>query len=182
MDGPLNGDETAKRFADAVARLRDLRGSFKQMAEQKRFELMVWSGGSRDRTKSRYLQKTGVFADSDGDFRRNGMRVCEFGSSEAGAELQKPANSGLFCALTGGTPVLGTGWLRREDSNLRMVESKSADDCRGITVHAATVLILVEVRWSDRGLRHHAPKNGRFPILARMCLWLPLAIRREEAH
>jgi hypothetical protein len=73
-------------------------------------------------------------------------------------------------------------WLQREDSNLRMVESKSADDCQGIALHAATVLILAEVRWSDRGLRHHAPKNGRCPILARMCLWLPLAIRREEAH
>ena len=64
-----------------------------------------------NQVSGRRLPKTGVFAKRGGDFCRNGMRVCQFGSSETGAELQKPANSGLFCALTGGTPDLGTAWL-----------------------------------------------------------------------
>jgi hypothetical protein len=46
-----------------------------------------------------------------GDFCRIDLSVREFGSSETGAELQKPANSGLFCSLRGGTSGLGTGWL-----------------------------------------------------------------------
>jgi hypothetical protein len=44
-----------------------------------------------NQVSGRCLPKTGVFADSGGDFCRNGMRVCQFGSSETGAELQKPA-------------------------------------------------------------------------------------------
>jgi hypothetical protein len=36
---------------------------------------------------------------------------CQFGSSETGTELQKPANSGLFCPLRGRASALGTGWL-----------------------------------------------------------------------
>ena len=71
------------------------------------------------------LPKTGVFADPGGDFCRNGPRVLQFGSSETGRELQKAANSGLFCPLRGGNSDLGTAWLGREDSNLRMGESKS---------------------------------------------------------
>jgi hypothetical protein len=34
--------------------------------------------------------------------------------------MQKPANSGLFCSLRGGTSGLGTGWLTWEDSNLNI--------------------------------------------------------------
>jgi hypothetical protein len=78
-----------------------------------------------NRVSSESLPKMGIFAVIAGDFSRNSLQVLRFGSSETGAELQKPANSGLFCSLKGSTCGLGTGWLGREDSNLRMVESKS---------------------------------------------------------
>jgi hypothetical protein len=67
----------------------------------------------------------GIFAVVAGDFSPNGRRVLQFGSSETGAKLQKPANSGLFSRLRGFIFGFGTAWLGREDSNLRMVESKS---------------------------------------------------------
>jgi hypothetical protein len=57
------------------------------------------------------LPKTGILAVVTRDFCRIGLSVREFGSSETGAELQKPANSGLFCPLRGGTSDLGTAWL-----------------------------------------------------------------------
>jgi hypothetical protein len=63
------------------------------------------------RHTGRCLSKTGVFADSGGDFCRNRMRVSQFGSSETGAELQKPANSGLFSSLRGCSSGLGNAWL-----------------------------------------------------------------------
>ena len=46
-----------------------------------------------------------------GDFCRNGLRVRHFGSAKTGTELQKSANSGLFCSLVGDTSDLGTAWL-----------------------------------------------------------------------
>jgi hypothetical protein len=52
-----------------------------------------------------------------GDSSRNGLRVLQFGSSETGAILQKPANSGLFSRLRGGIAGFGTAWLTSEDSN-----------------------------------------------------------------
>jgi hypothetical protein len=64
-----------------------------------------------NRVCARCLPKTGVFADSGRDFCRNGVRLCQFGSSETGAELQKPANSGLFCSLRGSTSDFGNAWL-----------------------------------------------------------------------
>jgi hypothetical protein len=64
-----------------------------------------------NQVSGRRLPKTGVFADSGGDFCRNGMRVCPLGSSETGAELQKPAKSGLFCPLRAGTSALWNAWL-----------------------------------------------------------------------
>jgi hypothetical protein len=57
------------------------------------------------------LPKTGILAAVAGDFCRIGLRVLQFGSSETGAELQKPANSGLFSSLGGGASGLGTAWL-----------------------------------------------------------------------
>jgi hypothetical protein len=78
-----------------------------------------------NRVSSESLLKTGIFAVVAGDFSRNGLRVLQFGSSETGAELQKPANSGLFSPLRGTISGFRTAWLGREDSNLRMVESKS---------------------------------------------------------
>jgi hypothetical protein len=79
-----------------------------------------------NQVSGRCLPKTGIFAVFAGDFCRNGLRVRHLGSSETSAELQKPANSGLFCSLRGGTSDLGTAWLGREDSDLRRGESRSA--------------------------------------------------------
>src|ERR1700733_13226634 len=67
---------------------------------------------------SESLPKTGIFAVVAGDFSRKGLRVLEFGSSETGAELQKPAKSGPFSALRGTFSGFRTAWLGREDSNL----------------------------------------------------------------
>jgi hypothetical protein len=75
---------------------------------------------------------------------------CQFGSSETGTELQKPANSGLFCPLRGRASALGTGWLGREGSNFRMVESKnlSLSFCE-----TQTATILPRIDW-------HSNPNG----------------------
>jgi hypothetical protein len=42
--------------------------------------------------------------------------------------------AGLSATIGGIFSEPRTAWLRREDSNLRMVKSTSADDCRGITL------------------------------------------------
>lgn len=66
---------------------------------------------------SESLPKTGIFAVVAGDFFQNGLRDLQFGSSETGAELQKPANSGLFCFLRGDPSDFESAWLPREGSN-----------------------------------------------------------------
>jgi hypothetical protein len=73
-----------------------------------------------NQVSGRCLPKTGIFGVFAGDFCRNGMQVGQFGSSETAAELQKPANSGLFSALRGGSSDLGNAWLTWEDSNLHI--------------------------------------------------------------
>jgi hypothetical protein len=50
-----------------------------------------------NRVSPENLPKTGIFAVIAGDFSVNALRVLQFGRSETGAKLQKPANSGLFC-------------------------------------------------------------------------------------
>jgi hypothetical protein len=62
------------------------------------------------------LYKTGIFAVVAGDFCLDGLRLRQFGSSETGAELQKPANSGLFCSLRVAPTASGLpGWRRSAD-------------------------------------------------------------------
>jgi hypothetical protein len=67
-----------------------------------------------NRVSGRCLPKTGVLTDSGGDFCRNGPRVRHFGSSETSIELQKAANSGLFCSLRGFTAGFGQSGGGRE--------------------------------------------------------------------
>jgi hypothetical protein len=63
------------------------------------------------------LPKMGILAIVTGDFCRIGLSVPVFGSSETDVELQKPANSGLFCSLRGGAPLASEmlGWRRSAD-------------------------------------------------------------------
>ena len=49
---------------------------------------------------------------------------------------QQPANCGPFPPSRLKTSELGTGWLGREDSNLRMVESKSGYLANEINMHS----------------------------------------------
>jgi hypothetical protein len=79
--------------------------------------LMQWGS---NRVSDESLPKTGIFAVVTRDFARNGLVVLQFGSPETGAELQKPANCGLFSSLRGPNFGLKTAWLAREDSNLDM--------------------------------------------------------------
>jgi hypothetical protein len=73
-----------------------------------------------NRVSSESLRKTGIFAIVAGDFCRNGPPVLRLGRSETDTELQKPANSGLFCTLRDEASSLGTAWLPWEDSNLHI--------------------------------------------------------------
>jgi hypothetical protein len=92
-----------------------------------------------NRVSGACLPKTGIFAVVAGDFCRNGLRVRHFRSSETGAELQKRANGGLFRTLRGGTSGLRNAWLGREDSNLRMGESKSGRTFNEINEHSELI-------------------------------------------
>jgi hypothetical protein len=69
-----------------------------------------------NRVSSESLPKTGIFAVVAGDFCPNCLRVLQFGSSETGTELQKPANGRLFAPLRA-ISRFGNGWLTWQDSN-----------------------------------------------------------------
>jgi hypothetical protein len=49
---------------------------------------------------------------------------------------QKPAVGGAFCVVRRIFSEIETGWLGREDSNLRMVESKSGGKPSKINAHS----------------------------------------------
>src|SRR5689334_9133646 len=55
-----------------------------------------------------------------------GRGVIELGRQRLSARRKKPANGALFSGIVTKPPGDWTGWLGREDSNLRMAESKSA--------------------------------------------------------
>jgi hypothetical protein len=93
------------------------------------------SGGS-NRVSNENLPKMGIFAVVAGDFSRNSLQVLRFGSSETGAELQKAAKSGPLSPLRGTFSGFQTAWLGREDSNLRMVESKSGTTFNEINAYS----------------------------------------------
>src|SRR3954454_7373715 len=59
------------------------------------------------------------------DFRHFGRQLRELGVWRPPAESKKPAISGLFCDRLRPNRERPTAWLGREDSNLRMGESKS---------------------------------------------------------
>jgi hypothetical protein len=78
------------------------------------------------------------------------MRVCQFGSSETGAELQKLANSGLFYHLRGGTSDLGTAWLTSEDSNSHIPDLKKPFEMSGEFPHGFPVFEAGDFRLPTR--------------------------------
>jgi len=53
-------------------------------------------------------------------------REAEFGTQSQCARIKMPANGGHFRENMPSDLSAQTGWLGREDSNLRMAESKSA--------------------------------------------------------
>ena len=90
------------------------------------------------------LLKTGIFADVAGDFRQLTPQNQRIGSLETNPNVRKAAIFGHFSYFLGSVAERRNGWLGREDSNLRKVESKSADvssagtmlvhDVRGFTI------------------------------------------------
>ena len=71
------------------------------------------------------LSKTGIFAEKAGDFRRFPPPPRRIGGPETKANARKARISGPFSRLLGSLVERRNGWLGREDSNLRMGESKS---------------------------------------------------------
>jgi hypothetical protein len=71
------------------------------------------------------LSKTGIFAEKAGDFRPFPPSPRQTGGPETKANARKARISGPFSRLLGSLAERRNGWLGREDSNLRMVESKS---------------------------------------------------------
>jgi hypothetical protein len=71
------------------------------------------------------LQKTGVLLNSAGDFREFSPKKFENGAAGDFQQLEKPAIGGPFCSQRRKFSETRNAWLGREDSNLRMVESKS---------------------------------------------------------
>jgi len=61
-------------------------------------------------------------------------REAEFGTQRQCARIKMPANGGHFRENMPSDLSVQTGWLGREDSNLRMAESKS--DCFAIKINA----------------------------------------------
>src|SRR6478752_3091791 len=66
-----------------------------------------------------------MFADKAGDFRRFPPQDRRTGSPETKSNARKAGISGPFSRFLGSLAERTNGWLGREDSNLRMVESKS---------------------------------------------------------
>src|SRR5665213_2797624 len=68
----------------------------------------------------------GISPQPSGDFWRTSAMISSFGSPETNRVRRNAANSAVFSTI--GTVVYGdsTCWLGREESNLRMAESKSA--------------------------------------------------------
>jgi hypothetical protein len=71
------------------------------------------------------LQKTGVLLNSAADFREFSPKNFENGAVGDFQQLEKPAIGGSFCHQRRKFSKTRNAWLGREDSNLRMVESKS---------------------------------------------------------
>jgi hypothetical protein len=65
-----------------------------------------------------------------------GPQGAKFGAWRLAYESQKPAIGGLFSGLQSQFPESQTAWLGREDSNLRMVESKSGRTFNKINAHS----------------------------------------------
>src|SRR6266436_3748350 len=73
------------------------------------------------------LQKTGILLNSAGDFREFSPKRFEKGAAGDFQLLEKPAIGGPFCYQRRKFSEMPNAWLGREDSNLRMVESKSGN-------------------------------------------------------
>ena len=67
----------------------------------------------------------GIFPDTAGDFRQFAPWDYRFGSLETKSTARKAGIPGPFARFLGGLTDRRTAWLGREDSNLRMGESKS---------------------------------------------------------
>jgi hypothetical protein len=71
------------------------------------------------------LCKTGIFADAAGDFRRLAPQNQGIGGLETKSNARKAGISGPISRFFESLAGRRNAWLGREDSNLRMVESKS---------------------------------------------------------
>jgi hypothetical protein len=71
------------------------------------------------------LLKTGIFADLAGDFRQLAPQDLGIGCLETKTNARKAGISGPISRFLGSLAKRWNAWLGREDSNLRMVESKS---------------------------------------------------------
>jgi hypothetical protein len=71
------------------------------------------------------LRKTGIFADRAGDFSRFPAQDLQTEGLETKSNARIARISGSFSRLLGSRAEGRNAWLRREDSNLDMVNSKS---------------------------------------------------------
>ena len=78
-----------------------------------------------NQVSGRSLRKTGIFAEVGGDFRQLAPEERRIGSRETKPSALKAPISGLISRFLASPARRWNAWLGREDSNLRMVESKS---------------------------------------------------------
>ena len=82
------------------------------------------------------LQKTGILVHLRGDFREFGRRKVRTFSLQRFLATRKARNSQVFLIKKRKFSQNKNGWLGREDSNLRMVESKSGYLANEINMHS----------------------------------------------
>jgi hypothetical protein len=86
---------------------------------------------------------------SAGDFREFSPKKFENGAAGDFQQLEKPAIGGPFCCQRRKFSQTRNAWLGREDSNLRMVESKSSRTFNEINAHSekSVELALIYINW-----------------------------------
>jgi hypothetical protein len=76
------------------------------------------------------LRKTGIFADTTGDFRRFPRQLRQNGCLETKENTRKAWISGPFSRLSGSLAERGNGWLTLEDSNRHITFPEKPFDIR----------------------------------------------------